>query len=82
LSLAAKPKPFDNGRLFIWDAHRWTPLATDPVDDAEKHLVPQNRNFVDLSTLFSFAPGGVYHAASISGRAVRSYRTLSPLPAC
>ena len=28
------------------------------------------------------APGGVYHAPSLSGRAVRSYRTLSPLPFC
>lgn len=31
--------------------------------------------------LFSLAPGGVYRAASVAGRAVRSYRTLSPLPA-
>ena len=31
--------------------------------------------------LFGFAPGGVYHAASVAGDAVRSYRTFSPLPA-
>src|SRR5690606_10028167 len=30
--------------------------------------------------LFGFAPGGVCRAASVAGRAVRSYRTLSPLP--
>ena len=30
--------------------------------------------------LFGLAPGGVYRAASVTGRAVRSYRTLSPLP--
>ena len=30
--------------------------------------------------LFGFAPGGVYRAASVASRAVRSYRTLSPLP--
>src|SRR5579859_7900408 len=30
--------------------------------------------------LLGLAPGGVYHAASVAGRAVRSYRTLSPLP--
>src|SRR5690606_42156734 len=30
--------------------------------------------------LFGLAPGGVYHAAPVTGRAVRSYRTLSPLP--
>ena len=30
--------------------------------------------------LFGLAPGGVCHAASVAGRAVRSCRTLSPLP--
>lgn len=30
--------------------------------------------------LFGLAPGGVYHAAPVAGGAVRSYRTLSPLP--
>ena len=30
--------------------------------------------------LFGFAPGGVYLAASVAGRAVGSYPTLSPLP--
>ena len=30
--------------------------------------------------LFGLAPGGVYHAAIVANRAVRSYRTLSPLP--
>ncbi len=30
--------------------------------------------------LFGLAPGGVYHAASVARSAVRSYRTLSPLP--
>src|SRR5690606_252299 len=32
------------------------------------------------SPLFGLAPGGVYLATPVSGRAVRSYRTLSPLP--
>ena len=31
--------------------------------------------------LFGLAPGGVYRAAPVARRAVRSYRTLSPLPA-
>jgi hypothetical protein len=31
--------------------------------------------------LFGLAPCGVYHAAFITERPVRSYRTLSPLPA-
>jgi len=30
--------------------------------------------------LFGLAPGGVYHATSVSRSPVRSYRTLSPLP--
>ena len=32
------------------------------------------------TSLFGLAPGGACHAASIAGDAVRSYRTLSPLP--
>ena len=31
-------------------------------------------------SLFGLAPHGVYRALSVSGEAVRSYRTLSPLP--
>ena len=30
--------------------------------------------------LFGLAPGGVYPATPVTERAVRSYRTLSPLP--
>src|SRR5690554_2134606 len=30
--------------------------------------------------LFGLAPGGVYPATSVTGSAVRSYRTFSPLP--
>jgi len=33
-----------------------------------------------MSPLFGLAPDGVYLAATVTGRAVRSYRTLSPLP--
>src|SRR5688500_19476291 len=32
------------------------------------------------SPLFGLAPGGVYHAVPVARSAVRSYRTLSPLP--
>ena len=34
-----------------------------------------------MPSLFGFAPGGVYLAADVAAGAVRSYRTLSPLPA-
>jgi len=30
--------------------------------------------------LFGLAPGGVYLAVAVTSRAVRSYRTISPLP--
>ena len=33
-----------------------------------------------MPPLLGLAPGGVYRAAPVAGRAVRSYRTLSPLP--
>ena len=33
-----------------------------------------------LPSLFGLAPCGVYHASDITGGAVRSYRTFSPLP--
>ena len=33
-----------------------------------------------IASLFGLASGGVYRAASVASRAVRSYRTLSPLP--
>jgi len=33
-----------------------------------------------MPSLFGLAPGGVYRATSVTRRAVRSYRTLSPLP--
>ena len=31
--------------------------------------------------LFGLAPGGVFPATTVTNRAVRSYRTISPLPA-
>lgn len=34
----------------------------------------------ESAPLFDLAPGRVYHAASVTSRAVRSYRTISPLP--
>jgi len=39
---------------------------------------PANRRCLPL--LLGLAPGGVYPAAAVAGGAVRSYRTISPLP--
>jgi hypothetical protein len=54
-----------------------------------RRLEQPTRDFPGLSTgsaraaplpLLGLAPGGVYHATSVTSRPVRSYRTLSPLP--
>ena len=51
------------------------PGRLDPDTDPE---LPPARGFVP--SLFGLAPGGVCRAADIAAGAVRSYRTLSPLP--
>ena len=70
---------------FLWDGRCRPPRATNPGDDPEKDLrIPQPRNASAekrlASPLFGFAPGGACHAAHVAMRAVRSYRTVSPLP--
>ncbi len=70
--------PCGGGRPFLWDAHCCAPHATNPGDGAGMRLVPwfpMNR-----PPLFGLAPGGVYPAATVAGRAVRSCRPVSPLP--
>ena len=37
-------------------------------------------SYLNAPLLFGLAPDGVYHARHITAPAVRSYRTLSPLP--
>jgi hypothetical protein len=75
---ACKPGsvPLAGRRPFIWDAHCWTPRATDPDDSG----VTRPPACAGMPSLFGLAPGGVCHATTVTGRAVRSYRTLSPLP--
>ncbi len=58
---------------FLWDGSRLPPLATNPDDAPEK-------GGKSLSSLFGFAPGGACRAADVAVGAVRSCRTLSPLP--
>ena len=58
-------------RPFLWDDDCSSPRATDPEDGVKTHR---------MSSLFGLAPGGVYLARSVARSAVRSYRTLSPLP--
>jgi hypothetical protein len=57
---------------FLWTGHCWPILATYPEVVAER---------ATPAPLFGLAPRGVYPATAITRRAVRSYRTFSPLPA-
>src|SRR6516162_4050822 len=41
---------------------------------------PLTRHPSSTPSLFGFAPGGVCRAACVAASAVRSYRTVSPLP--
>ena len=66
-------------RSFLWDTHRCVPRATNPDDEAG--APPARHGCRRLSSLFGLAPGGVYPAAAVAGSAVRSCRTVSPLPA-
>ena len=43
--------------------------------------IPDLSGKPDVPPLFGFAPGGVCRAIPVAGNAVRSYRTVSPLPA-
>ncbi|MEY9780671.1 hypothetical protein ABIA23_002073 [Sinorhizobium fredii] len=60
---------------FIWDCACAQPRATHPDDR------PGNRldACAPVSSLFGFAPGGVYRAVHVAMSAVGSYPTLSPL---
>src|SRR5579871_4089125 len=54
-----------------------------PTRTASLTSLPRRYRFRErpaLPSLFGLAPGGVYHAGSVAGPAVRSYRTFSPLP--
>ncbi len=64
-------------RPFIWAVRYRTARAAYP------EISPAEAGYGDRRpsiSLFGLAPHGVYHAPSVSGGAVRSYRTLSPLP--
>src|SRR5262245_57610087 len=65
-------------RPFLWDADRTAPPATYP-DGRIRTLIPGPCG--PAPSLFGLAPGGVCRAGPVAGPAVRSYRTVSPLPA-
>src|SRR5882762_4106788 len=72
--------PWGRGWPFIWDARRRAPRATDPSGGAEGPPGGLSRDSTRLPLLLGLAPGGVFPAATVAGGAVRSYRTISPLP--
>ena len=62
---------------FISNACRQAPLATNPGGSSGN----ETGGFEAAAPpLFGLAPGGVCRAVSVTKDAVRSYRTLSPLP--
>ena len=65
-------------RPFIWDASRETPRATNP--DGGLGNAPCTPGYpAHRPSLFGLAPSGVCPAGAVTGTAVRSYRTVSPL---
>ena len=83
VSRVLSPAPYPRGRRaggwpFLWDDGRPSPRATNP-GGRRKRLSAHGFPWA-APPLFGLAPGGVYRAATVAGRAVRSYRTLSPLP--
>ena len=60
--------------------HLGRPLPDASCDTPERRRENPPAALSHWSFLLGLAPGGVYPAAPVTGSAVRSYRTLSPLP--
>ena len=65
-------------RPFIWGRRHRRPQCNQPGQQRENTLRRARRP--PRPSLFGLAPGGACRAATVASRAVRSYRTLSPLP--
>ena len=63
-------------RPFIWGTRYRAPQARDPF--SSRGHGPEHRDA--LRELLALARGVVCHASTVTSRAVRSYRTFSPLP--
>ena len=66
------------GRSFLWDARRRAPRATYPRSGRPFRV--GGRPGPGLLRLFGLSAGGVCRAVDVTANAVRSYRTISPLP--
>ncbi len=73
-SVASCPRTGRSRWPFIWDARRRAPRAINPGGGVREP------NLQGMPPLLDLAPGGVCRAVPVAGDAVRSCRTLSPLP--
>ena len=78
-SVPLRERILERGWPFLWDARHRAPHATDPSGGAKAR--PAFPRLGCLPLLLGLAPGGVFPATAVAGGAVRSYRTVSPLPA-
>ena len=58
----------------------WTIIHLGCTSPCTSSNLPGNSAGHAIVPLFGLAPGGVYPATCVTTRAVRSYRTISPLP--
>ena len=64
----------------VWDSHSSGRHVTVQLKRPTREPCgPQPWRYA-TALLFGLAPGGVYPATAVTGSAVRSYRTFSPLP--
>jgi len=94
--LALQPKPIYHSKLRLrpstgierrkrrsWPISRvlsWTVIHLGRLSPNASSNLPVSSAGRAMGYLFGLAPDGVYHAARVTTCAVRSYRTISPLP--
>lgn len=76
---ACKPGSVWRGYPRVATIHLGRPLP-DASRNQPGRLARKAAGISPASSLFGFAPGGVYHAGPVAGPAVGSYPTFSPLP--
>ena len=77
---ACKPNPVPSAaEAALGDDHSSSPAITRGVQRPTRWL---RADRPDNATLFGLAPRGVWPATRVAASAVRSYRTISPLPRC
>ena len=83
LSVALRRQDGHSSRRFVTEPLKRPTRDFHPIAGSRSTVGAPSRHALALlpcCPLFGLAPCGVYHASSITGRAVRSYRTFSPLP--